>query len=453
MNERIERALARWPNVPAVAGWLRLSLQPHPGGVFLLSHTGIAALPLSVWIGCGTAFSIHRRTRHRSCAAMNQYPFTAIDRQRGNSSLNFLALLLIAAALYVFYQPGIDWPFLSKPAPVMTPPAEPRTVTARGDLSSSEKSVIELFEVSRQSVAYIFTETVERGFLSSQISEGAGSGFLWDSAGHVVTNAHVVAGARRIQVQLDSGKTYNARLVGVATNFDLAVVKLVNPSKTDIRPIPIGVSQNLKVGQSVFAIGNPFGLSKTLTAGIVSALERTLPTDTGREIAGVIQTDAAINPGNSGGPLLDSAGRLIGVNTAILSRSGGSAGVGFAIPVDLVNDIIPQLIQKGRLPRPGIGIAAADEGISARLGLRGIAVMDIEPRSPADLAGLLPFDLNNGRIGDIVVAVNGAPVANIAQFSRALEKIGIGNTAELTVMRGQQQRKVQVKIIDLEALH
>ena len=225
---------------------------------------------------------------------------------------------------------------------------------------------------------------------------------------------------------------------------------LVNRPAT-LRPFPVGTSGDLLVGQSVFAIGNPFGLSKTLTAGIVSALGRTLPVSNGREIPDVIQTDAAINPGNSGGPLLDSAGRLIGVNTAILSQSGSSAGVGFAIPVDLVNQIVPQLIERGTLPRPGIGIAVADESLARRLGIRGVAVMGIEPASPAAKAGLKPFDLQAGVVGDIIIAVDRKPVANVLQLSKALEAIGVGGTANLLVMRGDDTREVAVSIVDLEA--
>ena len=363
--------------------------------------------------------------------------------------MSFFGLVLLFAAVYMMAKDRGYLDFLGSSAPLNTP-AQSRVVNPRGDLSSSEKSVIELFEVSKQSVAYIFTESVENGFFQQRVAEGAGSGFIWDQEGHVVTNAHVVANARRIKVQLDSGKTYAARLVGVTPNYDLAVVKLLNVDANDLRAIPVGTSDDLKVGQSVFAIGNPFGLSKTLTAGIVSALERTLPTDTGREIAGVIQTDAAINPGNSGGPLLDSSGRLIGVNTAIVSKSGSSAGVGFAIPVDLVNTIVPQLIQKGRIPRAGIGIAAADEAVTARLGIRGIAIAGVEPGSAADKAGLRPIDMQRGVLGDVIVAVNSKPVANVAQMARVLEKVGIGNQATLTVVRDNQEISINVLVIDLE---
>lgn len=368
------------------------------------------------------------------------------QNQRGASAMALIAFVLFVALLYVLYnQSSIENLFTSRPENVT-----PRVVEARGDLAAGEKSVVELFEVSKASVAYIFTESVQGQLFFRRVAEGTGSGFIWDDAGHIVTNAHVVEGASRIRVQLDDSEPLPARLVGIAPSYDLAVIRLVN-KPANLRPIPVGTSGDLLVGQSVFAIGNPFGLSKTLTAGIVSALGRTLPVSNGREIPDVIQTDAAINPGNSGGPLLDSAGRLIGVNTAILSQSGSSAGVGFAIPVDLVNQIVPQLIERGTLPRPGIGIAVADESLARRLGIRGIAVMGVEPGSPAAQAGLKPFDLQAGVVGDIIIAVDRKPVANVLQLSKALEAIGVGGSANLLIMRGDDTREVAVRIVDLEA--
>jgi 2-alkenal reductase len=369
-----------------------------------------------------------------------------IQKQRGASATALLAFVLFVALLYVLYnQSSIDSLFTSRPENVT-----PRVVEARGDLAAGEKSVVQLFEVSKASVAYIFTESVQGQLFFRRVAEGTGSGFIWDDAGHIVTNAHVVQGASRIRVQLDDSEPLPARLIGIAPSYDLAVIRLVN-KPASLRPIPVGTSGDLLVGQSVFAIGNPFGLSKTLTAGIVSALGRTLPVSNGREIPDVIQTDAAINPGNSGGPLLDSAGRLIGVNTAILSQSGSSAGVGFAIPVDLVNQIVPQLIERGTLPRPGIGISVADESLARRLGIRGVAVMGVEPGSPAAEVGLMPFDLQAGVVGDIIIAVDRNPVANVLQLSKALEAIGVGGTANLLVMRGDDTRELTVRIADLEA--
>ena len=326
---------------------------------------------------------------------------------------------------------------------------EPRVVTPRGTLADQEKSVIELFENAAPSVAYIFTETLQRkGMSGVNVTQGAGSGFVWDKAGHVVTNFHVVEGANRINVQLDGGKPNRATLVGAAHEYDLAVVRITD-LPPELRPIPVGSSNELKIGQSVFAIGNPFGLSRTLTTGIVSALDRHLPTSEIREISGVIQTDAAINPGNSGGPLLDSAGRLIGVNTAIASESGSSSGVGFSIPVDLVNRIVPELIKRGKAPRPGIGIMALHQSLTAREGIVGVVIVGVAPNSPAAQGGIMAFDLRTGEVGDIVVAVNGQPVGNVTAFVSALDRAGIGNEVELTIRRGDEERKVKVRIVDV----
>jgi 2-alkenal reductase len=353
------------------------------------------------------------------------------------------ALLLVAATLSAA---AILTPWAQK-----GPAAEPRAVAPRGPLLPQEQALAGLFETSAPSVAYITTERLERtGFFTAEVAQGAGSGFVWDTAGHIVTNFHVLAGARSVAVSLDaSGKPIPAKVVGYSEDYDLAVVKLVNPPK-NLRPIPVGTSSDLRIGQSVFAIGNPFGLSRTLTTGIVSALDRHLPTSEYREIAGAIQTDAAINPGNSGGPLLDSAGRLIGVNTAIRSPSGASAGVGFAIPVDLVNRIVPQLIARGKAPLPGIGIRAVDPVLAARAGFTGVVVADVVRGSPAAEAGLVPVDRRTGDVGDVIVAVNGRPVEAMGTFAAELDRAGIGTQAELTVVRGGKERKVRVRIVDVQ---
>ncbi len=317
-------------------------------------------------------------------------------------------------------------------------------------LLPQELALSNLFEATAPSVAYITTERLERtGIFSAELAQGAGSGFVWDSAGHVVTNFHVIEGARGVTVQLDAGKPIAAKLVGVAPDYDLAVVKLATVPR-DLKPIPLGSSRDLRVGQTVYAIGNPFGLSRTLTTGIVSALDRHLPTSEYREIAGAIQTDAAINPGNSGGPLLDSAGRLIGVNTAIRSPSGGSSGVGFAIPADLVNRIVPQLIARGKASLPGIGIRAVDPYLVARAGLTGVVIADVVRGSPASEAGLVPVNRKTGEVGDVIVAVNGRPVDAMGTFAAELDRAGIDHTAELTVVRDRKERKVRVKVIDVQ---
>ncbi len=330
---------------------------------------------------------------------------------------------------------------------------EPRTITARGALLENERSLVALFENAAPSVAYITTENlVRQGFFGEQVgvSQGAGSGFVWDSAGHVVTNFHVVRGAQKVLVQLDSGKkAIGAEVIGTAPEYDLAVVKL-REVPANLKPLPLGSSRDLKIGQMVIAIGNPFGLSRTMTTGIVSALDRHLPTTEYAEIAGAIQTDAAINPGNSGGPLIDSAGRLIGVNTAIRSSSGSSAGVGFSIPVDLVNRIVPQLIARGRAASPGIGIVAINPFIVSQNGIRGVVIDSIAPRTPAAESGLVGYNRRTQSLGDVIVGVNGRTVETLSTFVAELDRVGIDNTAELSIERDGKSRKVRVKVIDMQ---
>jgi 2-alkenal reductase len=343
------------------------------------------------------------------------------------------------------------------PAPPADPrPSEPRSISSRGGLAPDEQRVVSLFENAAPSVAYITTETVRTNiWLESEVSRGAGSGFVWDrqadGEGHIVTNNHVIANARRVLVQLDAGEPIEGVVVGRAPEYDLAVIRLAK-IPANVRPIPLGDSRSLKIGQTVFAIGNPFGLQRTLTQGIVSALDRELPTTTYREVVGVIQTDAAINPGNSGGPLMDSAGRLVGVNTAIRSASGASAGIGFSIPSDLVNRIVPLLISRGRAPVPGVGITPVRPDLVARAGIKGIVLARIDPQGPAAQAGLQPFDARSGEVGDVIIAVNGRAVTSLTHMVTELDRVGVGSTAELTVLRNNQKtqaRTVRVKVVDL----
>jgi 2-alkenal reductase len=328
---------------------------------------------------------------------------------------------------------------------------EPRPILAAGRMSDWERTNIEIFQAAAPSVVSITTEQLRFSpFAGFGVAQGAGSGFIWDAAGHIVTNHHVIAGATNVYVQLDVGKPIPARVVGSAPDYDLAVVRLRDPPR-GLRPLPLGTSQDLHVGQATYAIGNPFGLRRTLTTGIVSALERRLPTAGGREVRGVIQTDAAINPGNSGGPLLDGSGRLIGVNTAIITETGAFAGIGFAIPVDLVNRVVPQIIKTGRAPRPGLGISVADAPIAAQLGVSGVLVLDVAPGSPAEAAGLRPFKPGTKEPGDVIVAAAGKPVESVADLAAVLDEVGIGNEVTLRVQRGEMLADVNVRIIDLGA--
>jgi 2-alkenal reductase len=334
-----------------------------------------------------------------------------------------------------------------------------RPVTARDALPFEEQRVVTLFETAAPAVAYITTELVQTNALfEREVSQGAGSGFLWDGNGHIVTSNHVIDNARRIFVQLDAGKAVEATVVGRAPEYDLAVIRLaISPLSAvpnDVRPIALGDSKSLRIGQRVYAIGNPFGLHRTMTQGIVSALDRELPTTSSREVLGVIQTDAAINPGSSGGPLLDSAGRLVGVNAAIRPGQGGFAGIGFAIPVDLVNRIVPALIARGRAPLPGIGVTPMRPDVVARAGITGVVLTEVDAQSPAAEAGLVPYNKRTGEIGDVITAANGRPVLSMTALVGEMDRSGINNTIELTVQRhfypsGQKERSVRVKVIDL----
>ena len=310
-------------------------------------------------------------------------------------------------------------------------------------LTDAEKSTIQLFERATPSVVYITTTNVRRDYYSRnemEIPRGNGSGFIWDYNGHIITNHHVIQGADRAQVTLADQTTYNARLVGYAENKDLAVLKIDAPEEK-LNPIPVGKSYNLQVGQFVFAIGNPFGLDQSLTTGIISALGREIKSNTGAPIKDVIQTDAAINPGNSGGPLLDSSGRLIGVNTAIYSPSGASAGIGFSIPVDVVNWVIPDLIQYGKLQRPTIGIGPAAERITRQMGIDGVLVINVSKGGAAERAGIRPtYRDSDGRlqIGDIIKAINEEKISNTNELLIALEDFKVGEQIIITVEREEE---------------
>lgn len=321
----------------------------------------------------------------------------------------------------------------------------PRAVVPREDLGLDEKRNARIFQSVAPSVVSISTRQGGSRF-DTQVG-GSGSGFVWDAAGHVVTNDHVVANASEIAVVFEDGRAIPASLVGTAPWADLAVVKL-SVVPLDLKPIKVGSSHDLVVGQTVLAIGNPFGLSHTLTTGIISALDRQLPTQSGRIVAGVVQTDAAINPGNSGGPLVDTAERLIGVNTAIIAPSGTFAGVGFAIPVDTVNRIVPALIKDGRAPLPGIGIGVVAEEIAKQAGIQGIVVASVQRGSAAEAAGLQGLS-PRGELGDVIVEAEGEPVSNVAELSLALERVGIGNKARLTAAREGREREVTVTVQDI----
>jgi S1-C subfamily serine protease len=299
-------------------------------------------------------------------------------------------------------------------------------------------------------VVHITTLATEHDLFSrsvQQVPSGTGTGFVWDNAGHIVTNFHVIQEGSGARVTLADQSSWPATLVGVFADRDLAVLKIAAP-RDKLPAIPVGTSRDLLVGQKVYAIGNPFGLDQTLTTGIVSALNREIESFNNRTIRGVIQTDAAINPGNSGGPLLDSAGRLIGVNTQIASPSGASAGVGFAIPVDEINRLVPRLIRDGRITRPTLGIAAASEGLQRSLRLpAGVALVQVAPGGAAASAGLQAFSrARDGSIkaGDVITAINDDPVATLDDVLTLMEKRQPGDKVTLTLWRAGQSRRQAV---------
>ena len=327
----------------------------------------------------------------------------------------------------------------------------PRAVTPRSDLDAEEKATIALFRQSSPSVVHITTLAVRQDLFTLnllQIPEGTGSGLIWDDTGNIVTNFHVIQNADVAQVTLADHSSWKARRVGIAPDKDLAVLKIDAP-RGQLRAIPLGTSKDLQVGQKVLAIGNPFGLDQTLTRGIISALGREIESVTRRPIQGVIQTDAAINPGNSGGPLLDSAGRMIGVNTAIYSPSGTSAGIGFAIPVDIVNRVVPELIRFGRVTRPGIGVQLVDDQIAQELGAPGPIVYEIAPGSTAARAGIRPTRRDSTgrvRLGDVLVSVDGKKVTSANDLFLALEEHKVGDTVMVGLLRNGKQENVRVTL-------
>ncbi len=332
--------------------------------------------------------------------------------------------------------------------------AVPRAVTARGDLAADEQNTIELFKNVSPSVVYITSIALRRNLFSLnavEIPQGTGSGFVWDNTGRIVTNYHVISDAGRIEVTMADHSSWKAVLIGAAPDKDLAVLQIDAPTRL-LQPIPVGESDELLVGQKVFAIGNPFGLDQTITSGIISALGREIKSITGRMIRNMIQTDAAINPGNSGGPLLDSAGRLIGVNTAIFSPSGAYAGIGFAVPVQEVNKVIPQLIRSGKLIKPGIAASLADARLVKRLGVEGVLILGVEPGGPAHKAGLRPTRQfgNEVVLGDIITKVNGQGVRSYDDVRTELERFKVGEEVSLTILRDGQSMEIQLRLAALD---
>jgi protease Do-like 1, chloroplastic len=316
-------------------------------------------------------------------------------------------------------------------------------------LSESELKTIELFENAAPSVVFITTLVVRRDYWSRnalEVPSGTGSGFVWSENGHVVTNYHVIRGSQKVQVTLANQTTYDAKVIGVAPGKDLAVLKIDAPKKI-LKPLAVGSSNDLLVGQNVYAIGNPFGLDQTLTTGVISALGREIESQARVPIRDVIQTDAAINPGNSGGPLLDSSGRLIGVNTQIYSPSGASAGIGFSIPVDAVRWVVPELIQYGKLRRPVIGVELVSQSNVRRYGMEGALIFNVTAGGPASKAGLMPTRRDRrGNIvfGDLITGLNTVSIKSNNDLILALEKYDAGDKVDVRVMRDKKELVIPV---------
>ncbi|WP_282025443.1 S1C family serine protease [Limimaricola cinnabarinus] len=363
-----------------------------------------------------------------------------------------LALMLVAAFLAGRY---VTTPEAAAPAPLPPQTAAPAPLPpGPASLEPEESRTIAVFRAARDSVVAITTSARVVDPFTRRAGErplGSGSGFLWDEAGHVVTNDHVISEASGATVQLADGRSLQARVVGRAPSHDLAVLRIAAEDLPGPLPRPEPGQGALEVGQSVLAIGNPFGLDWTLTTGIVSALDRDLPGDRGRTIRGLIQTDAAINPGNSGGPLLDARGRLVGVNTAIFSPSGASAGIGFAVPVSTVARVVPQLIETGRYSPPSLGLGF-DARINAavnRQGLAGALVLDVAPGSEAARKGIVPARVARGRLlpGDVVVALDGMAVTGLDDLLGLIDRRRPGESVTLTLSRNGRSREVTLELL------
>lgn len=323
-----------------------------------------------------------------------------------------------------------------------------RPIVARGDLAADEAATIELFKRIAPSVVHVDNVARKLDLSNHNVLEwrqGSASGFVWDSDGHVVTNFHVIQGASGAWVTLADNTRLEAKLVGYDESKDIAVLK-VDGATDKLKPILLGTSFDLQVGQKVFAIGSPFELDQTLTTGIIGGLGREIESLSGRPIQGVIQTDAAINPGNSGGPLLDSAGRLIGITTAIKSPSGGSVGIGFAVPVDTVQRVVPQLISTGTVKRSGLGIRTLDDRITSRQQLRGVVIDQVFPNSAAEKAGLRGIDREKQVLGDIILKIDGHEVRTQNDLYRSLDLHDVGETVRITVLRGEKTLEVTVTL-------
>jgi S1-C subfamily serine protease len=389
----------------------------------------------------------------------DRYPW-ASPRQPVRTSLlppfvTFLVILGIVTGTLLLYRAWKDYTATGIDPSAVAPPIAPR-----GELMEIEKTNIRIYNESRPSVVHINTIVVQPTlFGPDEVPQGTGTGFFWGDKGHIVTNFHVIKDANAARVILSDKSSYPAQYVGGDPSKDLAVL-WINAPPEKIKAIRLGTSKDLQVGQMVYAIGNPFGLDQTLTTGVVSALDREIESVLqNRVIRGVIQTDAAINPGNSGGPLLDSSGRLIGVNTAIYSPSRASAGIGFAIPVDTVREVVPELIRSGKTPtapavaRAGLGIRMLEDAAARQIIPQGVIITQVLPGTPAARAGLLPTrrsEFGRPRLGDIIIGFDGMPIRNNNDLLNALKSRAVGDTVTLTILRDNQQMDVEITLAAIE---
>jgi 2-alkenal reductase len=355
-------------------------------------------------------------------------------------STRLLWVVVLALAAFVVTQRQVTSPLLATSTDQANEPAD--------IIGKIERSLSTLFE--RVSPSVVRISTIANSGEPNEAGVRIGSGFIWDEAGHIVTNEHVVRGATIIWVFLASGKDIEAEVVGIAPNYDLAVLRL--KKKPDVLPpgILIGTAKDLRVGHLVATIGSPFALDQSFSVGVVSALGRELPTNRGREIADIIQTSAAIYPGNSGGPLVDAVGRLVGVNTLSYAVTSSNAPLGFAIPVDLVSRIVPELIRSGRVPTAGIGIIPRADKEAIASNVAGVVISRVRPGSPAERAGLQGDDPASGATGDIITKANDAVIRNVYDLTNQLERVGIGNHILLTLNRRGATARVEVEIVDVD---
>ncbi|MFA5505801.1 MAG: trypsin-like peptidase domain-containing protein [Vulcanimicrobiota bacterium] len=360
-------------------------------------------------------------------------------------------IVLILVSLILIQLTSCDNSTYAQPSQTPVPEGLEVAEAMETKLHDLEQQTIQQFEQLAPSVVYVTNLAVRRvGFSRdvTSIPQGTGSGFIWDKNGTIITNFHVVNGAQDVEVTLADGSVWKAKPVGFEPEKDLAVIAIDAPADK-LKPIPVGRSAGLKVGQHVMAIGNPFGFDHTLTTGIISGLDREIRSPTQRPIQGVIQTDAAINPGNSGGPLLDSSGRLIGMNTAIYSPSGAYAGIGFAVPVDHISRSVPEILEHGKVTKPGLGVTVASPTIARRLKLEGLLILDIVPRGPAEKAGLRSTSrtrFGEVRLGDVILRIDDSPMKNVDDLYRFLDLKKVGDKVTVEFLREGKTEQAEVTL-------